>query len=113
MLIVIESPLRSAVVLVKPTFHVARAKPICGVPAKVTALGVVAAVTVMAAAGATVAVSALVVIDQLFAAYVAAGPLVTPATVSAPDWAAVSVQPAGIVIMRSGPIVVLLVVASS
>jgi hypothetical protein len=67
MLIVIVSPVFSAVVAVRPTFHVERAKPICGVPANVTALGAVAAVTVIVAAGLTGFVSELVAIVQLAA----------------------------------------------
>ena len=67
MLIVIVSPLFSAVVAVRPTVHVERAKPICGAPANVMPLGAVAAVTVIAAPGLTGAVSALVAIDQFAA----------------------------------------------
>ena len=83
---IVSPVLRAPVALeVKPTVHVERALPVCGAPAKVTALGAVAAPITTLAPGLAVFVLALVETVRLAAVIVCAGGLVIPASVSAPE----------------------------
>ena len=71
-----------------------RAPPFWGAPAKLTAVGAVAAVMVTLPAGLAGVVSSVVATVKPVFVYVAAGGLTIPATVNAPDWPAVNAQDA-------------------
>ncbi len=86
----IVSPAPSAVVAVNPTVQVERESAVAGDAEKVTALGAVAALTVTFPAGLVELASSLVRTAKSVFEYVAADGLTSPATVKAPDCAAVS-----------------------